>query len=118
MLVLATLVYDVVDPDNTMQPAMAAELVVNLLKEEAPEIDSLETANIAPLKVWASAEPIAATRDAHMEYMNKKAQNDPDYGFTVTGKRIQNEALEEAQQQLIKTMQEEFNATEEPPNGP
>lgn len=108
-LVLVGMIYDLPDTDNTnpIPPSMAEQLVTKLLVEEAPEVDNLD-GNIRPLKVWVSAEPNHEIRDAHMVYLNYKAKYDPEFGFTVTGKRIQNELLEKALGELT----EQFNAEE------
>lgn len=112
-IVLVGLAYEIEDDPTTPIPqAMAEELVTNLLKAEAPELDSLEATSIRPIKVWASAEPHHNARDAHLNYLNLKAQSDPEFGFTVTGKRIQNEALEAAQQELVKQLEENMDAEE------
>lgn len=121
MLVLVGMVYKVEEFTNgELSPDLAKELVTNLLVSEAPEIDSLETSGIQPLKVWASAEPHVGARDAEINYLNIKAQNDPEFGFTVTGKRIQNEMLEKAQAELIQKVKDEFDAadcTDDNPGG-
>jgi len=112
-IVLVGMAYEVEDdPTNPIPQAMAEELVTSLIVAEAPELESLEVTSIRPIKVWASAEPTSTTRDAHLNYLNLKAQVDPEFGFTVTGKRIQNEALEAAQAELVKKLQEGFDATE------
>lgn len=112
-IVLVGLAYEIEDdPTNPMPQVMAEELVSNLLKAEAPELDSLEASSIRPIKVWVTAEPNHTARDAHFNYLNLKAQSDPEFGFTVTGKRIQNEALAAAEAELVKKLESEFDATE------
>lgn len=100
-LVLVGMIYDIPDTDatNPTPPKMAEELVTKLLIEEAPEVDNLD-GNIRPLKVWVSGEPNHEIRDAHINYLNAKAKYDPEFGFTVVGKRVQNELLERALDEL------------------
>lgn len=112
-IVLVGLAYEVEDdPTKPMPQQMVEELVSNLLKAEAPEMDSLDEGAIRPIKVWVTAEPNHAARDAHFNYLNLKAQSDPEFGFTITGKRIQNETLEAAQAEMVKQLEENFDAKE------
>jgi hypothetical protein len=92
MIILVGIAYQVDDDVENGKDA-----VLEALKTELPFSEAMQ-----PLKVWASDEPDNSARCAEIHYLNMKAQTDPNFGWTVQGKELQDKALQEAAEEVIE----------------
>lgn len=78
------------------------DALLEVLQKELPYSEAL-----IPMKVWASDELDNSARCAEVHYQNMKAQTDPNFGWTVQGKELQNQALQDAAEEVIEQAKEQ-----------